>query len=81
LNYQVLLKTRNESPKVRFAALKVIQEFYVQLKEDMIVLVPETIPFLSELMEDSDPEVEKLTSEVIRTMEQYLGADAVASFF
>jgi len=75
------LKTRSDSPKVRFAALKVIQEFYVQLKEDMMVLIPETIPFLSELMEDSDGEVEKLTHEVIRTMEQYLGADAVSSFF
>eukprot|EP01114_Cavostelium_apophysatum_P019937 TRINITY_DN6557_c0_g1_i2.p1 TRINITY_DN6557_c0_g1~~TRINITY_DN6557_c0_g1_i2.p1 ORF type:complete len:2043 (+),score=611.24 TRINITY_DN6557_c0_g1_i2:150-6278(+) len=81
LNYQVLLKTRSESPRVRLSALKVVEEYYNRLKEELLVLIPETIPFLSELMEDSDPKVEQLTRHVIATMEQYLGQDTVSSFF
>ncbi|XP_070562669.1 HEAT repeat-containing protein 1-like [Ptychodera flava] len=59
LNYQVLLKTRSDSAKVRFAALTVLQEIHHRLKEDFQILVPETIPFLAELLEDENEEVEK----------------------
>ena len=37
--------------QVRFAVLKVLQEFYTLLGEEYMVLLPETIPFLAELME------------------------------
>jgi len=79
LNYQVLLKTRSESPKVRYAALRVVQECYIRLGEDLLVLLPETIPFLSELMEDSNPKVEHLCQEVINTMEKYLGSESISA--
>ena len=51
LNYQVLLKTRHTSAQVRFAALKVLEGIHARLGEDFMVLLPETIPFLAELME------------------------------
>lgn len=37
--------------KVRLAALKVLEGFHARLGEDFMVLLPETIPFLAELME------------------------------
>jgi len=74
------LKTRSESSKVRYAALKVIEELYVRLGEELLVLLPETIPFLSELMEDSDSQVEKLCHQVISTMENYLGSESISTF-
>lgn len=37
--------------QVRFAVLKVLQEIYFKLGEEFVVLLPETIPFLAELME------------------------------
>jgi U3 small nucleolar RNA-associated protein 10 len=77
----VLLKTRHESPKVRFAALKVIDECYARIGEELLVLLPETIPFLSELMEDSNSDVEKLCSAFCKRVEQWLGPDAMADFF
>jgi len=77
LNYQVLLKTRNEHPKVRFAALKIIQECYNRIGEELTVLIPETAPFLSELMEDSNPQVERLCKELVNTMEHYLGTGSI----
>lgn len=37
--------------QVRFAVLQVAQEMYSKLGEEFAVLLPETIPFLAELME------------------------------
>ena len=52
-----------------------IQKCYSKLGEELLVLLPETIPFLAELMEDSDPLVEKLTQEIIQGIEKYLGEE------
>uniref|UniRef100_A0AAQ4RIH4 HEAT repeat-containing protein 1 n=1 Tax=Gasterosteus aculeatus aculeatus TaxID=481459 RepID=A0AAQ4RIH4_GASAC len=54
LNYQVLLKTRHPESKVRFSSLLVLMELASKLKENYMVLLPETIPFLAELMEGED---------------------------
>lgn len=37
--------------KVRYAALIAVDEFHKRLSEDYMPLLPETIPFLAELME------------------------------
>ncbi|XP_068676688.1 HEAT repeat-containing protein 1-like isoform X1 [Montipora foliosa] len=73
LNYQVLLKTRDKSSLVRFAALKVLESFHARLGEDFMVLLPETIPFLAELMEDECFEVEQQCQHVISEIERVLG--------
>ncbi|KAG0355784.1 HEAT repeat-containing protein 1 [Gamsiella multidivaricata] len=73
LNYQVLLKTREDNKHIRISALKVLQEFYKRLGEEFLILLPETIPFLAELMEDDDHDVEALTQQVIADIEVYLG--------
>ncbi|XP_069464033.1 HEAT repeat-containing protein 1 isoform X2 [Ambystoma mexicanum] len=51
LNYQILLKMRHNLPKVRFAALIALVELVGKLRENYVVLLPESIPFLAELME------------------------------
>lgn len=61
-------------------ALKVIEECYTKLGEELLVLLPETIPFLAELMEDTDPKVEQLTQDVIKTIETYLGSDSLSNY-
>lgn len=73
LNYQILLKTRHTSPPVRYAALIAVDEFHKRLSEDYMPLLPETIPFLAELMEDEEEEVEKMCQSVISQMERTLG--------
>ncbi|XP_071483190.1 HEAT repeat-containing protein 1-like [Diadema antillarum] len=73
LNYQVLLKTRSSSPKVRYAALTVLQSLHRQLGEDYLSLLPETIPFLAELMEDESEEVEHHCQDVVAELEKTLG--------
>ena len=47
--------------QVRLAALKVLEGFHARLGEDFMVLLPETIPFLAELMEG---EPHKLTKDL-----------------
>ncbi|MEQ2182106.1 hypothetical protein GOODEAATRI_018690, partial [Goodea atripinnis] len=53
LNYQILLKTRHSDAKVRFSSLLMLMELASKLKENYVVLLPETIPFLAELMEET----------------------------
>ena len=38
-------------PQVRLSAISIMSTFYGQLGEEMIVLLPETIPYLAELLE------------------------------
>ncbi|KAI7796665.1 HEAT repeat-containing protein 1 [Triplophysa rosa] len=80
LNYQILLKTRHGSPKVRFSALVMLLELARKLKENYMVLLPETIPFLAELMEDECEEVEHQVQKVIQEMETVLG-EPLQSYF
>ncbi|KAK2820168.1 hypothetical protein Q5P01_023127 [Channa striata] len=80
LNYQVLLKTRHSDAKVRFSALLMLMELAAKLKENYMVLLPETIPFLAELMEDECEEVEQQVQKVVQEMEKILG-EPLQSYF
>ncbi|XP_036210451.1 HEAT repeat-containing protein 1 isoform X4 [Myotis myotis] len=80
LNYQVLLKTRDSSPKVRFAALITVLALAETLKENYIVLLPESIPFLAELMEDECEEVEHQCQRTVQQLEAVLG-EPLQSYF
>ncbi|XP_008571640.1 PREDICTED: HEAT repeat-containing protein 1 [Galeopterus variegatus] len=80
LNYQILLKTRDSSPKVRFAALITVLALAEKLKENYIVLLPESIPFLAELMEDECEEVERQCQKTVQQLEVTLG-EPLQSYF
>ncbi|XP_028287492.1 HEAT repeat-containing protein 1 isoform X2 [Parambassis ranga] len=80
LNYQILLKTRHANAKVRFSSLLMLMELASKLKENYMVLLPETIPFLAELMEDECEEVEHQVQRVVQEMENILG-EPLQSYF
>nr|XP_056709237.1 HEAT repeat-containing protein 1 [Euleptes europaea] len=80
LNYQILLKMRHTSPKVRFAALLALQELAEKIRENYMVLLPESIPFLAELMEDECEEVEHQCQKTIQQLEVILG-ESLQSYF
>ncbi|KAJ2754358.1 HEAT repeat-containing protein 1, partial [Coemansia sp. BCRC 34490] len=46
---------------------------YEQLGEEYLILLPETIPYLAELLEDDDSRVERATRETIKVIESFLG--------
>jgi U3 small nucleolar RNA-associated protein 10 len=73
INKSALMKTRSEHASVRWAALRVVSELYTRLGEEMLVFFPETIPFLAELLEDDDLEVEQLCKDVCLEIQEHLG--------
>eukprot|EP01122_Echinamoeba_exundans_P010342 TRINITY_DN3853_c0_g1_i1.p1 TRINITY_DN3853_c0_g1~~TRINITY_DN3853_c0_g1_i1.p1 ORF type:complete len:2182 (+),score=594.66 TRINITY_DN3853_c0_g1_i1:566-6547(+) len=75
LNYQVLLKTRSSNPVVRFSALSIVDELYHRLGEEFLVLLPESIQFFSELLEDSSEDVEDLMLKFVKRVEDLLGEE------
>lgn len=80
LNHKVLLKTREDDPEIRLAALKCIEEFYIRLGEEWLLFLAESISFLAELMEDDDVRVEKYVQQVNATIETHLG-ESLDKFF
>ncbi|CAF0927557.1 unnamed protein product [Adineta ricciae] len=73
IHYQILMKTRSDVSKVRLATLNVLQELSRKLGMNYQGLLPEAIPFMAELMEDANDEVEKTCHRVIVDMESTLG--------
>ncbi|KAI8096220.1 uncharacterized protein BX664DRAFT_290957 [Halteromyces radiatus] len=80
LNHKVLMKTREDDPEIRLAALRVIEEFYNRLGDEWLLFLAESISFLAELMEDDDIRVEKLVQQVNAQIETHLG-ESLDKFF
>lgn len=59
IHYQILLKTRSDSSKVRLATLNVLQELSRKLGMNYQGLLPEAIPFMAELMEGNQSQFYK----------------------
>lgn len=50
-------------------------EVTIQLGEDSTQLLPELIPFFSELLEDEDTEIQKICSDSIKKIQNVTGED------
>jgi hypothetical protein len=61
-------------------APQVVYELFANLRERYLQLMPETIPFLAELFEDSETDVEKTTHLLIRLLEEISGEDIMSNF-
>ena len=77
LNRQILLKVRNDdNPKIILAALDVFQGLVESLGEDYLQpLLADTMPYVTEVIESLDSDVEAKTREVFIIMENILGDD------
>ncbi|KAJ1644791.1 snoRNA-binding rRNA-processing protein utp10 [Coemansia asiatica] len=73
LNQESMMKSRSDDPAVRVGSLLVLQSLYEKLGEEFLILLPETIPYLAELLEDDNSRVERTTQETIKIIESYLG--------
>lgn len=62
-----------ENPHTRFAALKAEQALTEQLGEEWLALLPEMLPYISELMEDEDESVEREVRKWVKQIENVLG--------
>jgi U3 small nucleolar RNA-associated protein 10 len=73
LNGAILKHMRSETASVRLAAVKCEQDLTDRLGEEWLSLLPEMLPFISELQEDDDDAVEKETHRWIVKIESVLG--------
>lgn len=73
LNGAILKHMRSETASARLAAVKCEQELTDRLGEEWLSMLPEMLPFISELQEDDDEVVEKETHRWIVKIEGVLG--------
>jgi U3 small nucleolar RNA-associated protein 10 len=73
LNFALLLLTRAADPVVRVAALCGVGEVFSRGAEDALVLLPESLPFVSESLEAADEEVESHARALLRHLEEVSG--------
>ncbi|CAL5874323.1 uncharacterized protein PFLUO_LOCUS8619 [Penicillium psychrofluorescens] len=62
-----------DNPHTRLAALKAEQALTEQLGEEWLALLPEMLPYISELMEDEDENVEREVRKWVKQIEAVLG--------
>ncbi|PQE03008.1 BP28CT domain-containing protein [Rutstroemia sp. NJR-2017a BVV2] len=75
LNGMILKHLRSETAGVRLAAVKCEQALTDRLGEEWLSMLPEMLPYISELQEDDDEVVEKETHRWIVKIEGVLGED------
>jgi|TARA_B110000208_G_C11362736_1_gene281861 U3 small nucleolar RNA-associated protein 10 len=73
IHNKLLMHTRSGKVLVRAHTIGTIKACFDQVGEDYLYLVPETLPFLAELLEDSDGKVERLAHELKRQVEELSG--------
>lgn len=73
LNHEVLLCTRSEVVRVRIVSLDIVKFLVENLKEDYLALLPETIPFLAELLEDHELTIVSKSQDIIKLLEDLSG--------
>ncbi|KAJ5042782.1 uncharacterized protein L3040_004175 [Drepanopeziza brunnea f. sp. 'multigermtubi'] len=73
LNGAILKHLRSETASVRLAAVRCQQELTDRLAEEWLEMLPQMLPFISELQEDDDDVVEKETHRWISKIEGVLG--------
>lgn len=73
INTQVLQHFRAEKPVVRLAAVSTQNKLSAKMGDDWLSMLPQTIPFLAEALEDEDDLVEKQAHALAITIESFLG--------
>eukprot|EP00981_Chlorochromonas_danica_P010220 scaffold3058_cov165-Ochromonas_danica.AAC.11 len=73
VNHQILMLTRNGSVAVRRAAVALLKDLFVGVGDDYSALLPECLPFLSELLEDDHNDVIADTRRTIAAIEELTG--------
>ena len=73
INYDILMHTRDASAQVRLGAFKIVEHLFNRIGERYLILLNDTIPFLSEGMEDENPDVEACAKAIVARIEHMTG--------
>lgn len=74
-NHEVLVQTRSPIKDVKLAAMRVIRECFERMSQEYLPLLPDVIPFLADLLEDEDAEVEKAAQDLRVQLESISGEE------
>jgi len=74
-NNQVLMASRVDSARTKLACIDTCARLANHLKEDYMVLIPETVPFIAELIEDGDQAVQIACKRFVKKLEETSGED------
>ena len=72
------MATRSAAPRTRILALAVTSELIGRLAEEYLSLVPESLPFLSELLDDPEAPVEAAARAIVKQLESLSGESLAA---
>ncbi|KAM0786108.1 hypothetical protein ACM66B_006918 [Microbotryomycetes sp. NB124-2] len=78
-NTHLLMTTRSEDLIVKRQALSTLDDVWDTLGDTMLTFVPETTPFLSETLDETQGGVDKATRKLIKRIEEHLG-ESLASY-
>ncbi|WBW71991.1 U3 snoRNP-associated protein Utp10 [Schizosaccharomyces osmophilus] len=73
INTPLLQHLRSENTDVRVLAIQIETQLYGRLTEQWVSTLPQSIPFIAEIMEDDDEQVEAATTELVRVVDDCLG--------
>ena len=80
LNHQLLIQTQHTDSIVRLASLQCLIQLWNNLAENVMYLIQETLPYLTDLMEDSNQDVVEASREFAGVIQKYLGADSLNKY-
>jgi U3 small nucleolar RNA-associated protein 10 len=63
----------HESAHVRLSAVKALVAVYARVGDEWLGLLPETVPFIAEVLEDEDEIVEREGQRLVAKIEEFLG--------
>ena len=75
LHRAILMTGREELSRSKFLTIKTIDQVVDKLQEEYLALLPEAIPFMAELMEDFDTEIELETRKLTKRLSALSGED------
>ena len=67
------MATRSESHRERRRALEVVKKLVDRLGEEYVMLLPEAMPFLAEVLEDPELGIQNETRGLLRSLEELTG--------
>lgn len=79
LNYELLLLLRRERIATRLCVLGLIEHLFEAMRERYLVTLSDTIPFLTETLEDEDERVETIAKRIVQRVEQLTG-ESIADY-
>ncbi len=69
----LLAHGRHAAPPVRQASAYTLEQLFHHIGQSFLVVLPELLPWISELLEDGDPKVERAVQKLVKVIENLSG--------